>query len=593
MKYKWSFILISLLICLFCIASVGASDVNETIVSGENQDINDVEDVVNNQDILESTESQDDAQLDEDQNVLSAQSSFFPSYDQYSVSISDTSVTYGFGGSIHMSILPYNNTTYKYSYYLKIYDSNNNIRGSSYYYNKTPNHFEEYNIPSWLNPGNYTVKIINNADDAVMSTARLTVSKLNVTLTAPSTIYTEYDPWYHPEKIPVKINNTKNPENITLPNIIFENLTLNINGKIINKYIEKLPDGSCGTDFELENINLNPGTYNTTISYKGDEYYNSASVNVKLVVKKGSISAWVPINRVYYGEDFDFIFDKKVPLSKVSVKIDAISKRFKIYRDWISISTKGYAPKTYTATITFNGNSLYEKSVTTIKITLKKGISKITAKKKTFKQSLKTKKYSIILKNDFTNKPISKVKVTLKVNGKTYTAKTSKKGKAIFKINKLNKKGTFKATIKFKGNKYYKKATKKVKITIKGTKKTISKKTTSSSKKKTTSSSKKKTTSSSKKKTTSNIIRMGKYKAKISKSDINKLKKAQKYGYQCVISMKCINYKDIYMSIEYFPYSKNAKGNIYHLEKGFYANAWYIDGPYMGEYIYYNVYLGN
>jgi hypothetical protein len=55
----------------------------------------------------------------------------------------------------------------------------------------------------------------------------------------------------------------------------------------------------------------------------------------------------------------------------------------------------------------------------------------------------------------------------LKVNGKTYKAKTNAKGKAVFKIKKLSKKGKFKATIKFKGNAYYNAVRKKVKITVK------------------------------------------------------------------------------------------------------------------------------
>ena len=62
---------------------------------------------------------------------------------------------------------------------------------------------------------------------------------------------------------------------------------------------------------------------------------------------------------------------------------------------------------------------------------------------------------------------MKKIKLTLKVNGKTYKATTDKKGKATFKITKLSKKGTFKATVKFAGNKYYKEVSKKVKIAVK------------------------------------------------------------------------------------------------------------------------------
>ncbi len=58
-------------------------------------------------------------------------------------------------------------------------------------------------------------------------------------------------------------------------------------------------------------------------------------------------------------------------------------------------------------------------------------------------------------------------KVTIKVNKKTYTAKTNNKGVAIFKITKLNKKGTFKSTVTYNGNKYYNKVTKKINIKVK------------------------------------------------------------------------------------------------------------------------------
>ena len=85
---------------------------------------------------------------------------------------------------------------------------------------------------------------------------------------------------------------------------------------------------------------------------------------------------------------------------------------------------------------------------------------------KTFKKSLKTKKYTITLKTN-QNKPMKNVKVTIKINKKTYKATTNAKGKATFKIKKLTKKGKYTATIKFAGNKNYKATSAKVKITVK------------------------------------------------------------------------------------------------------------------------------
>ena len=90
----------------------------------------------------------------------------------------------------------------------------------------------------------------------------------------------------------------------------------------------------------------------------------------------------------------------------------------------------------------------------------------MTAKAKSFKVSVKTKKYTITLKNN-KGAVMKKVKLTLKINKKTFKATTNSKGVATFKITNLKKKGKFTATIKYAGNKYYNKLSKKAKITAK------------------------------------------------------------------------------------------------------------------------------
>ena len=69
------------------------------------------------------------------------------------------------------------------------------------------------------------------------------------------------------------------------------------------------------------------------------------------------------------------------------------------------------------------------------------------------------------MKNNL-NKVMKNIKVTLKVNKKTYTANTNSKGVATFKITSLTKKGTFKSVITYKGNSYYNKVTKNVNLKI-------------------------------------------------------------------------------------------------------------------------------
>ena len=97
-------------------------------------------------------------------------------------------------------------------------------------------------------------------------------------------------------------------------------------------------------------------------------------------------------------------------------------------------------------------------------VTVKKA-TKITAKKKTFKVKTKVKRYTVTLKSG--RAVLKKVQLTLKVNKKTYKAKTNNKGKATFKIKNLKKKGRYTAVIRFKGNNKYKASTKKVRFTVK------------------------------------------------------------------------------------------------------------------------------
>ena len=131
-----------------------------------------------------------------------------------------------------------------------------------------------------------------------------------------------------------------------------------------------------------------------------------------------------------------------------------------------TLAIPNLVPKNYIATISYDGDDTHIKSSATTKVVVKKANVKLTAKNKAFKVKTKTKKYTVVLKNN-KGKVMKKVKLTLKVKGKTYKATTNAKGKATFKITKLTKRGKFAAKITYKGDKYYNKVTKKVKITVK------------------------------------------------------------------------------------------------------------------------------
>ncbi len=130
----------------------------------------------------------------------------------------------------------------------------------------------------------------------------------------------------------------------------------------------------------------------------------------------------------------------------------------------VSFTLPTAAAGKYAVTLAFTGDSAYKGSVATSTISIIKQATKLTVAKKTFKKSA-TKKVTAVLK-DNKGKVLKSKKVTLKVNGKTYTAKTNGKGVATFKV-KLTKKGTFKATTKFAGDSYYTAKTTSSKIIVK------------------------------------------------------------------------------------------------------------------------------
>lgn len=98
---------------------------------------------------------------------------------------------------------------------------------------------------------------------------------------------------------------------------------------------------------------------------------------------------------------------------------------------------KGLVPKTYTITAEYKGVRVANKIV--VKQVL-------NAKNKKFKLN-KVKKYSVTLK--INGKAVKGKKITFKVKGKTYSAKTNKNGVAKIKITNLKKVGKYSITVKY------------------------------------------------------------------------------------------------------------------------------------------------
>ena len=314
-------------------------------------------------------------------------------------------------------------------------------------------------LPEVINADEYDVNVTYSGDNVFLNataTGKLTINKANSTLTINDNVTFDY-------------------------NINGSTTVSYANASGVNASVVGQPNAIVVVnDTTITVSGLNAGNYTLTVTTITDANHNNITKNATITVNKLQTQLSGNAITATYNVNKDLVITLKDAngnaLSGVNVIVDLNGA--KTYttdsNGQVKVSTKGLAPNVYTAKVTFNGNTNYDKSTKDIKVTVKKATPKLTAKKKTFKTSVKTKKYIITLK-DNTGKAIKKAKVTLKVKGKTYKATTNSKGKAVFKIKNLKKKGTFKATITYKGNKYYNKVSKKAKIKVIVTFKTVSK----------------------------------------------------------------------------------------------------------------------
>ena len=252
------------------------------------------------------------------------------------------------------------------------------------------------------------------------------------------------------------------------------NLNPNVTGfvkfKINDENIYVKPIGGKA----ILNTVLPAGNYDVKATYLGDNDFNENSTSCSFSLKKYSTEISSSDVSLDYGTAKNILISLKDGDNNVLLgKTISVSLNGKTYikatngDGQISISVPSdLAPGKYLALISFSGDDFFEQSSKSITVIVKKLNPKLTLKKKTFKAKAKKKKYSVSLKTN-KNKAMKNVKLVLKVKGKKYTAKTNKKGVAIFKISNLKKKGKFKVSVTYAGSKYYNKIVKRSILTVK------------------------------------------------------------------------------------------------------------------------------
>ena len=221
----------------------------------------------------------------------------------------------------------------------------------------------------------------------------------------------------------------------------------------------------------IDIVNLGLGNYTVEISFAGSDNYAPAKANATVEITKiATEETNITIPEMTSGKTETVTINlPQNATGTVTLTIDGkVISVVNVTNGTATVQIPALASGNHNIQIAYSGDDNYagftQTKAVNVKAPATKKAIKITAKKKTFKAKKKTKKYTVTLKAN--GKAVKNLQVTLKVNGKTYKAKTNAKGKATFKITKLNKKGKYTATIKFKGNSAYKAATKKVKITV-------------------------------------------------------------------------------------------------------------------------------
>ena len=313
----------------------------------------------------------------------------------------------------------------------------------------------EYNELDSFEKGFYTVLIHYYGDSSHYRAQDSTY--VDVTKTAPSIDYT------------VKVAGGEVSIAVRMPSDISGNLTLVYPSGHVENFTIRNGSANIYTVFMKET-----GDMAVTVSFAGNDKYYAADAIIGFFIKQATLVKASSVSVVYKNNAkvtvklTNLITDKAIAGANVEIVVNGKTYKGTTDKDGSAVITvpANMIPKKYTGKVVYRGTDTLERDLGEFSFAVKKATPKVTAKKKTFKKSVKVKKYAITLK-DNKGKAIKKAKVTIKVGKKTFKAKTNAKGKAVFKLKKLTKKAKYTAKVTYKGNKYFNKVTKKVKITIK------------------------------------------------------------------------------------------------------------------------------
>ncbi len=216
----------------------------------------------------------------------------------------------------------------------------------------------------------------------------------------------------------------------------------------------------------------NKKTYKISISFKGTNQYKAVSKTNRITVKYSSKTAKLstpsititPKTSKTYTVTLKNGNGKAISKQKVTVKINGKKYTKKTNsKGQASIKVKFSVLKTYKVSASYKGSKIYKKASSSGKIKVAKTATKITAPNVSLRPN-DAVTYTVTLKTG-SGKAISKQKMTIKVNGRTYTKTTNTKGQASLSV-KFSDEKSYGVNVNYKGNTIYKasKATGKINV---------------------------------------------------------------------------------------------------------------------------------
>jgi hypothetical protein len=278
-------------------------------------------------------------------------------------------------------------------------------------------------VISGLPKGEYYVSVRYNGDEKYLPAT-------NTTLFTVSKIDTEMD----------EVDQGNGTLVVKLPADATGNVTVKIDNKT---YIAKVENGTVVINLE----DVTPGVHDAEIYYSGDNNYASKTDKVTVDIPKYESPIDASSSDVSVGEDVVIVVNvPKDATGQVLVEINGVG----YYGDIVNGVAKVIVPKLaagkYTAKVTYGGDGKYLENSTTVKFTVEKAKSKISA---TGDEIMVGDDATVTIKLPTDATGI----VTITIDGKTYTAQVFN-GKAIVSIPGLAA-GTYKATVVYSGDDKY------------------------------------------------------------------------------------------------------------------------------------------